>query len=98
MLPFFCVCVFSKMEQVRKNSGDEQKRFTTELQKAQESARVANKKLKEVKKEVQAAKEERDTLSAEHQLLLKEQAKLNLMISDLREEVSGNKDSRVSTI
>lgn len=86
------------MEQVRKNSGDEQKRFTTELQKAQESARVANKKLKEVKKEVQAAKEERDTLSAEHQLLLKEQAKLNLMISDLREEVSGNKDSRVSTI
>lgn len=85
------------MEQARKNSGEEQKKFTSDLQKAQEGARVANRKMKEVKKEVQAAKEERDTLSAEHQLLLKEQAKLNLTISDLKEEVSGNKDSRVST-
>lgn len=84
------------MEQARKNSGEEQKKFTSDLQKAQEGARVANRKMKEVKKEVQAAKEERDTLSAEHQLLLKEQAKLNLTISDLKEEVSGNKDSRVS--
>lgn len=83
-----------EMEQARKNSGEEQKKYNSDLQKAQEGARVANRKMKEVKKEVQAAKEERDTLSAEHQLLLKEQAKLNLTISDLKEEVSGNKDSR----
>jgi structural maintenance of chromosome 3 (chondroitin sulfate proteoglycan 6) len=44
---------------------------------------------------VQTHKEERDTLSAEQQQLLKEKTKLELIIKDLSDEVLGDNTSKV---
>ncbi|XP_034942482.1 structural maintenance of chromosomes protein 3 [Chelonus insularis] len=83
-----------ELEASRANSGAEQARLGKEVKSAQEQVRAATKRLKEAKKDLQSAKEERDTLSAEQQQLLKEKTKLGLTITDLREEVTGDNDSR----
>lgn len=78
------------------NNFDEiQKRLAGELKIAQDSAKIATKKLKETKKEVQAAKDDRETLSVEQQQLLKEKTKLELTIKDLTDEVLGDDKSKV---
>nr|CAD7394287.1 unnamed protein product [Timema cristinae] len=82
------------MEAARKNSGEEQKKYSAELKVAQEAIRSAARRLKEAKKNVQAHKEERDTLSAEQQQLLKEKTKLELTIKDLSDEVMGDNTSK----
>nr|CAD7454929.1 unnamed protein product [Timema tahoe] len=82
------------MEAARKNSGEEQKKYSAELKVAQEAIRSAARRLKETKKNVQAHKEERDTLSAEQQQLLKEKTKLELTIKDLSDEVMGDNTSK----
>lgn len=51
-----------ELEETRANSGAEQTRLGVEAKTAQEMVRAATKRLKEAKKEVQSAKEERDTL------------------------------------
>lgn len=83
------------MEAARKNSGEEQKKYSNELKAAQENIRSAARRLKEAKKMVQTHKEERDTLSAEQQQLLKEKTKLELIIKDLSDEVLGDNTSKV---
>lgn len=55
-----------ELENSRENSGAEQKRLNMESKNAQEQVRNATKRLKDVKKDVQAAKEERDTLRYNH--------------------------------
>ncbi|XP_071448386.1 structural maintenance of chromosomes protein 3 [Hetaerina americana] len=82
------------MEKQRKTSGDEQERYRSLLQKAQESAKQASKEVKELKGKVQTAKEERDTLSAEQQQMFKERTKLELTIKDLLDEVLGDNKSK----
>lgn len=83
------------MEAARKNSGEEQKKYSNELKVAQENIRSAARRLKDAKKMVQTHKEERDTLSAEQQQLLKEKTKLELIIKDLSDEVLGDNTSKV---
>ncbi|XP_069679641.1 structural maintenance of chromosomes protein 3 isoform X2 [Periplaneta americana] len=83
------------MEAARKNSGEEQKKYSNELKAAQENIRTAARRLKEAKKMVQTHKEERDTLSAEQQQLLKEKTKLELTIKDLSDEVLGDNTSKL---
>jgi predicted RNase H-like nuclease (RuvC/YqgF family) len=85
------------MDAARKNSGEEQKKYSNELKTAQENIRSAARRLKEAKKMVQTHKEERDTLSAEQQQLLKEKTKLELIIKDLSDEVLGDNTSKVYT-
>jgi structural maintenance of chromosome 3 (chondroitin sulfate proteoglycan 6) len=82
--------------EARLNNFDEvQKKLATELKAAQDSAKVAARKLKETKREVQVAKEERETLSVEQQQLLKDKTKLELTIKDLTDEVLGDDKSKV---
>lgn len=83
------------MEKQRKMSGEEQKKYSSEQKYAQEKIRMAIRNLKEAKKVVQTLKEERDTLSADQQLLLKEKTKLELIIKDLSDEVMGDNTSKV---
>lgn len=82
------------MEKQRKMSGEEQKKYSSEQKYAQEKIRMAIRNLKEAKKVVQTLKEERDTLSADQQLLLKEKTKLELIIKDLSDEVMGDNTSK----
>ncbi|XP_046992407.1 structural maintenance of chromosomes protein 3 [Schistocerca americana] len=82
------------MEKQRKMSGEEQKKFSAEQKVAQEKIRTAVRNLKEAKKIVQTLKEERDTLSADQQQLLKEKTKLELTIKDLSDEVMGDNTSK----
>ncbi|KDR15942.1 hypothetical protein L798_09869, partial [Zootermopsis nevadensis] len=79
----------------RKNSGEEQKKYSNELKTAQENIRSAARRLKDAKKMVQTHKEERDTLSAEQQQLLKEKTKLELINKDLSDEVLGDNTSKL---
>lgn len=75
-----------------------QKKLAAELKTAQDAAKGAAKKLKETKRDVQVAKEERETLSVEQQQLLKDKTKLELTIKDLTDEVQGDDKSKVSAI
>ncbi|GLH09602.1 hypothetical protein R5R35_002746 [Gryllus longicercus] len=84
----------NEMEAARKNSGEEQKKWSAELKNAQENIKQAIRRLKEAKKNVQTHKEERDTLGAEYQQLLKEKTKLELTIKDLSDEVMGDNTSK----
>ncbi|CAH1398175.1 unnamed protein product [Nezara viridula] len=83
-----------ELEQRLNNFDEVQKKLAAELKAAQDSAKVAARKLKETKKEVQVAKEERETLSIEQQQLLKDKTKLELTIKDLTDEVQGDDKSK----
>lgn len=54
-----------------------------------------NKDLKELKARMQAALEEKDSLSAEYQELTKKNSKLELSIRDIIEDQKGNQNQRV---
>jgi structural maintenance of chromosome 3 (chondroitin sulfate proteoglycan 6) len=84
------------MEQQRKDSGESQEKLRNKLQKAQEMGKQAGRDLKEAKQKVSAAKDEKETLQAEQQQLLKEKTKLELTKQDLMDEVNGDKNSKVS--
>ncbi|KAF4526025.1 hypothetical protein B566_EDAN000818 [Ephemera danica] len=70
----------------RMRSGESQDKLRTQLQKALEGVKAASRDLKEVKQKVAAAKEEKETLQAEQQQLLKEKTKLELTKQDLADE------------
>ncbi|XP_050090503.1 structural maintenance of chromosomes protein 3-like [Anopheles aquasalis] len=78
----------------RKSSGDKQKLLTQDIQKAQERVKAAHRSLKDAKKEVVSAKDEKSVLATEHQQLLREKTKLDLTISDLTDEVQGDNKSK----
>lgn len=78
----------------RKSSGDKQKQFNTEVQKAQEKIKGFQKSLKDAKKEVTAAKDDKSLLIHEQQSLLREKTKLDLTIVDLTDEVQGDNKSK----
>lgn len=82
------------LENERKNSGDKQKQYNVELQKAQEQIRNIQRALKEAKKEVATAKDEKSVLATEQQQLLREKTKLDLTIQDLTDEVQGDNKSK----
>lgn len=68
------------MENTRKDSGDRQDKLRQQLERAQENSKSASRELRDLKHRAQAAREERDTLNAEQQQLLKEKSKLELTI------------------
>lgn len=78
----------------RKSSGDKQKQFNIEVQKAQEKIKGFQKSLKDAKKEVAAAKDDKSLLNHEQQSLLREKTKLDLTIVDLTDEVQGDNKSK----
>lgn len=78
----------------RKSSGDKQKHFNLEIQKAQNKIKGFQKSLKDAKKEVSAAKDDKSVLTTEQQQLLREKAKLDLTIVDLTDEVQGDNKSK----
>lgn len=86
-------CIF-QLEKARADSGNDQKKLAQDLKEAQEHIRALTRKVKETKKELASIKEERDTLNAEHQQLIKEKAKLDLTIKDLSDEVLGDNKSK----
>lgn len=78
----------------RKSSGDKQKQFNMDVQKAQERIKTIQKSLKDAKKEVGVAKDDKSVLITEQQQLLREKAKLDLTIVDLTDEVQGDNKSK----
>lgn len=82
------------LDNQRKSSGDKQKQFNIEVQKAQEKIKGFQKSLKDAKKEVAAAKDDKSLLNHEHQSLLREKTKLDLTIVDLTDEVQGDNKSK----
>lgn len=83
-----------ELDSQRKSSGDKQKQFNIEVQKAQEKLKSFQKSLKEAKKEVAAAKDDKSLLIHEQQSLLREKTKLDLTIVDLTDEVQGDNKSK----
>lgn len=83
-----------ELEDQRKSSGDKKLKCNAEIQKAQDSIKNLQKNLKDAKKDVTTAKEERSVLRTEHQQLLREKTKLDLVINDLNDEVQGDKKSK----
>lgn len=83
------------LENQRKSSGDIQKQFNMEIQKAQERIKTIQRSLKDAKKGVSTSKDERSILTAEQQQLLREKTKLDLTIIDLTDEVQGDNKSKV---
>lgn len=84
-----------QLEEKLSNFDEDQKKLTSELKSAQEAAKNIARKLKEAKKEVQIAKEEKETLNVEQQQLFKDKTKLELTIKDLSDEVMGDDRSKV---
>ncbi len=82
------------LDNQRKSSGDKQKQFNIEVQKAQEKIKGFQKSLKDAKKEVAAAKDDKSLLNHEQQSLLREKTKLDLTIVDLTDEVQGDNKSK----
>ncbi|XP_060524565.1 structural maintenance of chromosomes protein 3 [Cylas formicarius] len=82
------------LEKLRDESGSEQKQLAANLKKAQDHIKNLTKKTKEMKKELASLKEERDILNNDHQHLIKEKTKMDLMIKDLSEEVQGDNKSK----
>lgn len=78
----------------RRTAGDKQKQFNGEVQKAQEKSKGIQKQLKEAKRDVAAAKDDKSVLITEQQQLLREKAKLDLTIVDLTDEVQGDNKSK----
>ncbi|XP_028129078.1 structural maintenance of chromosomes protein 3 [Diabrotica virgifera virgifera] len=82
------------LEKQRNESGTEQEKLANNLKKAQDIIKTLVKKIKELKKELATKKEERDILNNDYQHLIKEKAKLDLIIKDLSEEVLGDNKSK----
>lgn len=84
----------SDMENKRKNSGDEAEKLRNGLGEAQEAAKVSSKEVKDLKGKESAAKEERDALNTELQQHTKDKTKVEFVIKDLKEEVTGDNKSK----
>merc|ERR1719412_1831489 len=84
----------SEMENKRKNSGDDAERLRNELQDAQDNAKTASKEVKDLKVKEHSAKEERDSLNNEQQQQTKEKTRLEFIIKDLKDEVTGDNKSK----
>lgn len=77
------------------NFDQEQKRLASSVKDASDHAKIAAKHLRDAKREVQVAKEDKDTLSLEQQELIKQKTKLEFSIKDLSDEVDGDNTSKV---
>merc|ERR1712088_353627 len=64
------------------------------LQDAQDSAKAANKEVKDMKLKENAIKEERDSLNAEAQQQTKEKTRLEFIIKDLKDNVTDDNNSK----
>lgn len=83
-----------ELEIKRKDSGNEQRTLTLQLNEAQEHIKTFARKVKETKKELASRKEERDILNSEQQQHIKEKAKLDLTIKDLTDDILGDNKSK----
>ena len=84
----------AEMESKRKNSGEVAERLRNALQDAQDSAKAANKEVKDMKLKENAMKEERDSLNAEAQQQTKEKTRLEFIIKDLKDNVTDDNKSK----
>merc|ERR1719412_377873 len=84
----------AEMESKRKNSGEVAERLRNALQDAQDSAKAANKEVKDLKLKENAIKEERDSLNAEAQQQTKEKTRLEFIIKDLKDNVTDDNKSK----
>merc|ERR1719412_479177 len=84
----------TEMESKRKNSGEEAERLRNALQDAQDSAKAANKEVKDLKLKENAVKEERDSLNNEQQQQTKEKTRLEFIIKDLKDNVTDDNKSK----
>lgn len=84
-----------ELQRQRATSGSEQGKLGNDLQRAQDEIKTLAKKSKETRKALISAKEERDHLSNDHQYLIKEKAKLDLIVKDLAEDVTDHDTSRI---
>merc|ERR1719412_1348901 len=84
----------SEMENKRKNSGEVAERLRNALQDAQDSAKAANKEVKDMKLKENAMKEERDSLNNEQQQQTKEKTRLEFIIKDLKDNVTDDNKSK----
>ncbi|CAG9761372.1 unnamed protein product [Ceutorhynchus assimilis] len=82
------------LEKHRDESGTGQKKLATDLKIAQDNIKSITKRIKDMKKEMAANKEERDILGNDHQHLIKEKTKLDFTIKDLSEELQGDNKSK----
>lgn len=78
------------------NFDEEQKVLASKVKAASEQAKKSAKLLRDAKREVNVAKESRETLNLEQQELIKQKTKLDFTIKDLSEEVDGDNNSKVS--
>merc|ERR1719412_864813 len=84
----------AEMESKRKNSGEVAERLRNALQDAQDSAKAANKEVKDMKLKENAMKEERDSLNAEAQQQTKEKTRLEFNLKDLKDNVTDDNKSK----
>ena len=84
----------SEMENKRKNSGDEAEKLRNELQDAQDNAKQASKEVKDYKVKESGSKEERDVLNTDNQQQTKDKTRLEFVIKDLKDEVTGDNKSK----
>ncbi|KAI8792516.1 structural maintenance of chromosomes protein 3, partial [Biomphalaria glabrata] len=83
-----------ELQSKRDNSGANSTALRDELTAANDKVKTINKDLKELKARMQAALEEKDSLSAEYQELTKKNSKLELSIRDIIEDQKGNQNQR----
>lgn len=83
------------MEGKINNFDGEQKVLAAKVKEASEQAKKAGKHLRDSKRDVHAAKDEKETLSLDQQELIKQKTKLDFTIKDLSDEVAGDNSSRV---
>lgn len=88
------IIIIQQLEKQRQESGTEQEKLAANLKKAEDQIKIFTRKTKDTKKELASLKEERDVLNNEMQHLIKEKAKLDLIIKDLSEEVQGDNKSK----
>merc|ERR1712018_796523 len=74
--------------------GDDAERLRNELQDAQDNAKQASKEVKDLKVKEHSAKEERDVLNTDMQQQTKDKTRLEFVIKDLKDEVTGDNKSK----
>ncbi|CAL1533668.1 unnamed protein product [Lymnaea stagnalis] len=83
-----------ELQNKRDNSGANSTALRDELTAANDKVKTINKDLKELKARMQAALEEKDSLSAEYHELTKKSSNLELSISDIVDDQKGNQTTK----
>lgn len=83
------------MDEKISNFDKEQKHLASLLKDATDQAKIATKNLRFAKRDVNSAKEEKESLCVEQHELIKQITKLDFIIKDLSDDVIGDNNSKV---